>query len=151
MIKLKPGDKAPWFSFENQKGEVVTLDDLAGKKVVLYFYPRDNTPGCTSEACNLRDNYDDLIKNGYYILGVSPDSAASHAKFRAKHNLPFELIADPELKIIKDYDVWGEKKMFGKTKMGLFRTTFIIDEEGVIEEVITKVKTKDHVSQFLKV
>lgn len=151
MIKLKPGDKAPWFSFENQKGEVVTLDDLAGKKVVLYFYPRDNTPGCTSEACNLRDNYDDLIKNGYYVLGVSPDSAASHAKFRAKHNLPFELIADPELKIIKDYDVWGEKKMFGKTKMGLFRTTFIIDEEGVIEEVITKVKTKDHVSQFLKV
>jgi peroxiredoxin Q/BCP len=150
MMKLKAGDKAPDFRAKNQKGEEVKLADFAGKKVVLYFYPKDNTPGCTSEACNLRDNYQSLLAQGYVVLGVSPDSEKSHQKFIDKFELPFDLLADPEKEILNAYGVWGEKKMYGKSYMGVLRTTFVIDENAIIEEVIEKVKVKDHTAQILK-
>ena len=124
------------------------MDQFPGKKIILYFYPKDNTPGCTSEACNLRDNYEELRNSGFEIIGVSPDTPQSHQKFIAKNNLPFHLISDPEKQIIKAYGAWGEKKMFGKTKEGLLRSTFIISEERKIEKVISKVKTKDHTEQI---
>lgn len=150
MTHLKIGDKAPVFSGVNQDGKVISLSDFAGKKVVLYFYPKDNTPGCTAEACNLRDNHELLIKQGYAVVGVSTDSVKSHKKFIEKYDLPFDLIADTDKKIVSDYGVWGEKKFLGKTYMGTSRTTFIIDENGFLEDIIEKVDTKNHASQVLK-
>lgn len=149
-MSLQTGDKAPSFSAKNQNGETISLDKLKGKKVVLYFYPKDNTPGCTAQACNLRDNYEKLISEGYVVLGVSPDSEASHQKFITKFDLPFDLLVDTEKELCEAYGVWQEKKNFGKTYMGVVRTTFVIDEEGNLEEIITKVKTKDHTDQLLK-
>ncbi len=150
MTHLKSGDKAPEFSGKDQDGNPVSLSDFKGNKLVLYFYPKDSTPGCTTQACNLRDNYDLLLKQGYKVLGVSADSEKSHQKFIEKNNLPFPLIADTEKEILQSYGVWGEKKMMGKTFMGTNRTTFIIDEEGIIEDVISKVKTKDHTAQIVE-
>ncbi len=149
MITLKPGDNAPEFAGKDQDGNTVKLSELKGKKVVLYFYPKDNTPGCTAQACNLRDNYEELQKQGYVVLGVSQDSEASHQKFIAKQELPFSLLADTDHTIHNLYGTWGEKKMYGKSYMGTLRTTFVIDENGVISEVISKVKTKDHTAQIL--
>lgn len=147
---LKVGDKAPDFESVNQDGKPIKLSDYRGKKVVLYFYPKDNTPGCTAESCNLRDNYQELQKQGYVVLGVSGDSAASHKKFIDKYELPFDLIADEDKSVHEAFGTWGEKQMYGKTYMGTLRTTFVINEDGVIEEVIEKVKTKDHTAQILK-
>tara|TARA_B100001105_G_C22068597_1_gene305572 strand:- start:25 stop:471 length:447 start_codon:yes stop_codon:yes gene_type:complete len=147
---LKAGDKAPDIESIDQDGNPIKLSDFKGKKIVLYFYPKDNTPGCTAESCNLRDNYEAFQKQGYVVLGVSGDSAKSHKKFIEKHELPFPLIADEDKSVHEAFGTWGEKKMYGKTYMGTLRTTFIINEEGVIEEVIEKVKTKDHTSQILK-
>ena len=150
MIQLKEGSKAPLFKGIDQNGREVSLKDFAGKKLILYFYPKDNTPGCTAEACNLRDNYDDLIKKGYAVVGVSPDSEKSHKGFSGKFSLPFPLIADTEKKILNDYGVWGEKKMYGKSFMGVIRTTFVIDEKGIIEKIISKVETSGHAEQIIK-
>ena len=150
MGQLKEGSKAPMFEGIDQNGKTVKLTDFAGKKIVLYFYPKDNTPGCTAEACNLRDNYDSLLKQGFAVVGVSPDSEKSHKGFAGKFSLPFPLIADTSLKILNDYGVWGEKKMYGKSYMGVLRTTFIIDEEGVIEKIIEKVDTADHTEQIFR-
>lgn len=146
---LKPGDKAPYFSGVDQFGNTVSLDDFKGSKLILYFYPKDNTPGCTAEACSLRDGNVKLLQQGYKIVGVSKDSVNSHKKFADKHSLPFSLIADTDLKIMKDYGVWGEKKFMGKVTIGTIRTTFVISEEGIIEHVIDKVKTKEHAEQIL--
>ncbi len=150
MITLKPGDNAPDFESIDQDGNPIKLSDYKGKKVVLYFYPKDNTPGCTAESCNLRDNYDNLIKQGYEVLGVSTDSDKSHRKFIDKHELPFSLVADTDKSVHEKFGTWGEKSMYGKKYMGTLRTTFVIDENGKIEEVIEKVKTKDHTTQILK-
>lgn len=147
MKELKEGDKAPDF-FKYVDG--LNKDDFKGKKIILYFYPKDMTPGCTAEACNLRDNYEDLKAKGFEVIGVSPDDEKRHERFKEKNNLPFILIPDTEKKILNDYGVWGEKKMYGKTYMGVLRTTFIIDENGVIEKIIRKVKTKDHTNQIYK-
>lgn len=148
MTSLKVGDKAPAFSALNQNGNEVSLDDFKGTKIVLYFYPKDDTPGCTAQACNLRDNHSKLLNDGFQVIGVSPDSVDKHKKFILKYELPFTLLSDPDKTILKDYGVWGEKKFMGKTYDGVMRTTFIIDEEGVIEQIIDKVKTKDHFSQI---
>jgi peroxiredoxin Q/BCP len=148
-MTLKVGDKAPSINSLDQLGRPVNLDDFRGSKVILYFYPKDDTPGCTAEACNLRDNYDDLLKKGYKVIGVSADNEKSHKKFTEKYNLPFPLIPDTDRKIIEAYGVWGKKKFMGKTYDGIFRTTFIISEEGIIESVITDVKTKEHTEQIL--
>ncbi|MBK7712825.1 MAG: thioredoxin-dependent thiol peroxidase [Bacteroidales bacterium] len=150
MGQLKEGSKAPQFEGIDQDGKAVKLSDLAGKKIVLYFYPKDNTPGCTAEACNLRDNYDSLIKQGFIVIGVSPDSEKSHKGFAGKFSLPFPLIADTSKKIMNDYGVWGEKKMYGRSYMGVIRTTFIIDEKGIIEKIIEKVDTSGHTAQIFK-
>lgn len=150
MTHLKAGDKAPDFTGLNEKGESISLSDYKGKKLILFFYPKDNTPGCTAEACNLRDNYDDLTSKGYALLGVSPDSAKKHQNFINKFDFPFPLLADTELEVIKAYGAWGLKKMYGKEYEGLLRSTFIIDEKGKIEQVITKVKTKAHTEQILE-
>lgn len=147
---LQQGEQAPDFSAQDQNGNMVSLSDFKGKKLVLYFYPKDNTPGCTKEACNLRDNYADLLKKGFAIVGISPDAEASHKKFAEKFALPFPLLADTELKIIKAYGAWGEKNMYGKKYEGLLRSTFIIDETGKIEQVIKKVKTDNHADQIFK-
>lgn len=149
MAALKAGDKAPNFAGKDQNGIEINLESLKGNKVVLYFYPKDDTPGCTAEACSLRDNYDALIAAGYKIVGVSPDSEKSHLKFTEKYSLPFPLIADTEKKILNDYGVWGKKKFMGKEYDGVIRTTFVISEEGVIMEVIEKVDTKNHAKQIL--
>ncbi len=149
MTYLKEGEKAPAIKAEIG-GKEFTLTSLKGKKIVLYFYPKDDTSGCTAEACNLKESYTDFQAKGFEVIGVSPDNAASHEKFTKKYELPFPLIADPELKIIKDYGVWGEKSMYGKKYMGLLRTTFIIDENGNIEKIIEKVKTKEHSKQIFK-
>ncbi|MFO8022875.1 MAG: thioredoxin-dependent thiol peroxidase [Perlabentimonas sp.] len=149
MTHLKQGDKAPQFSGKDQNGNDINLNDFKGKKVVLYFYPKDSTPGCTAQACDLRDNYDMLLSKGYVVIGVSADSEKSHQKFIEKHELPFPLIADTEKEIIKLYGVWGPKKFMGRTFDGINRTTFVIDEEGVIEEIIEKVKTKEHTKQII--
>lgn len=148
MGKLKAGDKAPLFSAPDQDGETVSLESFRGRKVILYFYPRDNTPGCTAEACSLRDGRDDLAEMGFAIIGVSPDSVASHEKFRAKHSLNFTLLSDADKAIATAYGVWGEKKFMGKTTMGIRRTTFIIDEAGAIEKIFDKVDTKNHWRQI---
>lgn len=150
MTELKEGDKAPDFSLKNQKGKTVTLNSLKGKKVVLYFYPQDSTPTCTVEACNLRDNHAKLKKAGYIILGISPDSEQKHRNFIEKQKLPFDLLADTETKMIQDYGLWAEKTMFGHTYMGVLRTTFLLDENGIITEIIRKVVSKDHAKQILK-
>ena len=147
MTKLKVGQKAPFFEGKDQSGNYVRLDDFIGKKVILYFYPKDNTPGCTSEACNLRDNYRELIDKGFAVIGVSGDSESSHRKFAEKYDLPFPLIADTDKKIMSDYGTFGEKKMYGKTFLGIKRTTFIIDENGIIEKVIKKVETQKQTEQ----
>jgi thioredoxin-dependent peroxiredoxin len=151
MTQLKEGMKAPLFEGVDQNGKVIKLSDFKGKKVVLYFYPKDNTPGCTAEACSLRDNYDPLIKQGFAVIGVSMDSEKSHKNFAEKYSLPFPLIADTSKNIIENYGVWKEKRLYGKSFLGIARTTFIIDEDGVIEKIITKVETKDHASQILNV
>jgi peroxiredoxin Q/BCP len=150
VSQLKEGQKAPMFEGVAQDGKIVKLSDFSGKKVILYFYPRDNTPGCTAEACNLRDNYEDLKKKGFKVIGVSPDNEKSHKGFAGKHSLPFILIADPEKKILNLFGAWGERKMYGKTVTGVLRTTFIIDEKGVIEKVISKVDTAKHTEQIFK-
>lgn len=148
MTVLKEGDKAPIFNGKNQNGETINLADFKGKKVILYSYPKDNTPGCTAEACNLNENFDDLTNKGFVVIGISPDSEASHQRFITKHSLQFNLITDPEKEILQQYNAWGEKKLYGKTYMGVLRKTFIINEEGVIEKIIEKVKTKDHTNQI---
>ncbi|MEQ9231991.1 MAG: thioredoxin-dependent thiol peroxidase [Cyclobacteriaceae bacterium] len=148
-MKLQAGDTAPDFNSTDQNGDPIKLSDFKGKKVVLYFYPKDNTPGCTAQSCNLRDNYEDLQKQGYVVLGVSSDNEKSHQKFIEKHQLPFPLIADTDKSVHEAYGTWGEKSMYGRKYMGTFRTTFVIDEEGKITEVIEKVKTKDHTTQIL--
>ena len=149
MTQLKEGLKAPVFKGKDQEGKTVSLDDFKGKKVVLYFYPKDDTPGCTAEACNLRDNYEELLSKGFAIVGVSPDSPTSHARFREKYKLPFSLIADPEKEIIKAYGAWGEKSRYGRTYEGVLRTTFIIDESGNLLKKISKVDTRNHTAQIL--
>ena len=148
-MSLKIGNKAPDFESINQNGDKVKLSDFIGKKVVLYFYPRDNTPGCTAQACNLKDNYKTLQKNGYTILGISKDSPKSHQKFINKFDLPFDLIADENQNVHMKYGTWIEKSMYGKNYMGTARWTFLIDEKGNIENIIQKVKTKEHTSQIL--
>jgi peroxiredoxin Q/BCP len=150
MAELKAGDKAPDFTAADQNGNPVSLSEFRGYKLILYFYPRDSTPGCTAEACNLRDNHDDLLKKGYKILGVSADSEKSHKNFIEKNVLPFPLLADKDKKIIKAYGAWGIKSMYGKEYEGILRKTFIISEEGIIEKVISKVDTKNHASQILE-
>ncbi len=150
MEQLKEGAMAPQFTGKDQDGRNVNLKDFQGKKVILYFYPKDDTPGCTAEACNLRDNYDDLLSRGFAIIGVSPDNEKSHGKFRTKFDLPFSLIADPEKTIIKAYGAWGEKSMYGKTYEGVLRTTFVIDESGRIQKIISKVDTGNHTKQILE-
>ena len=149
MTHLKEGDIAPKFEFTDHLGEQRSLAQFLGRKVILYFYPRDNTPGCTAEACNLRDNYQDLMDTGFEVIGVSADSEKSHNKFRTKFDLPFYLISDTEKKILVDYGVWAEKKMMGRTYMGIHRLTFIIDEKGLIQKIFTKVNTKEHTRQIM--
>ena len=145
------GDKAPEILGINEKGEEIRLNDYKGKKIVLYFYPKDNTSGCTTEACNLRDHYEELQQAGYAVIGASVDGEKSHQKFIEKHALPFPLIADTDKKLVEQFGVWGEKSMYGRKYMGTFRTTFIIDEEGFIERIITskEIKTKEHAAQIL--
>lgn len=150
MANLKEGEKAPAFRGKDQNGNELSLDMFKGKKLVLYFYPKDDTPGCTAEACNIRDNYQDFLAKGYAVLGVSADDEKSHQKFISKYNLPFPLIADPEKEIIKAYGAWGEKSMYGKKYKGIIRKTFVISEEGFVEKIIEKVKTKDHSRQIFE-
>lgn len=149
MVTLKEGDKAPAFTGIDANGKKVALRDFKGKKLVLYFYPQDMTPTCTVQACNLRDNFGLLKKNGFIVLGVSPDEEKKHKKFEAKYNLPFTLIADADHTIIDKYGVWGEKQLYGRTYMGLHRTTFLIDEKGVIRKIFGKPKSKQHTEEIL--
>lgn len=149
MTQLTEGAKAPDFKSTDQNGNPVSLKDFKGKKVVLYFYPEDDTPTCTIEACNLRDNYSLLKKNGLTILGVSPDDEKKHKKFEEKYKLPFTLVADPDKKIIDEYGVWGEKNLYGRKYMGLHRTTFLIDEKGIILKIFRKPKSKIHSEEIL--
>ena len=149
MSKLNIGDKAPEINAVDQNGNQITLDQYIGKKVVLYFYPKDMTPGCTAQSCNLSDNYTLLQKNGYDVIGVSCDSIKRHQKFIEKYDLPFNLISDEDQKVVNDYGVWQLKKFMGREYMGIVRTTFLIDENGMIEDIIEKVNTKDHTSQIL--
>ena len=149
MEELVEGMKAPDFSGKDQTGKVISLQDLQGRKVILYFYPKDNTPGCTNESCNLRDNYRALIKKGFEVIGVSADSEKSHRNFIEKYDLPFNLISDTDKKILKAYGAWGLKKLYGKVYEGILRKTFIIDEQGVILRIINKVDTKNHTEQIL--
>tara|TARA_B110000240_G_scaffold71077_1_gene80925 strand:- start:56 stop:508 length:453 start_codon:yes stop_codon:yes gene_type:complete len=149
MTHLKKGDKAPVFNSINQNGEIVSLVDFLGKKIILYFYPKDMTPGCTAQSCDLRDNYKKLINSGYIVLGCSADSPARHLKFIDKYELPFDLISDEKREVLNSYGVWGPKKFMGREYDGIHRTTFVINEQGVLEDVITKVKTKEHTMQIL--
>ena len=150
MSKLKIGDTAPVINSVDQNNEQITLEQFKGKKVILYFYPKDMTPGCTVQSCNLRDNYKVLLEKGYAVLGCSVDSPERHVKFIEKYDLPFSLISDEDKKVVEDYGVWGLKKFMGKEYMGINRTTFIIDEKGIIEDIIQKVNTKEHTSQIIK-
>ena len=150
MTHLKIGDNAPAINSVDQNEDTITLEQFKGKKIVIYFYPKDMTPGCTVQSCNLRDNYEMLLDKGYVVLGCSIDSPARHVKFIEKYDLPFSLISDEDKKVVEDYGVWGLKKFMGKEYMGISRTTFVIDEKGVIEDVITKVDTKQHTNQILK-
>jgi peroxiredoxin Q/BCP len=149
MTKLKIGDKAPDINSVDQDGNVLKLKDLAGSKIILFFYPKANTPGCTAEACNLRDHYSELLEKGFKIIGVSADDEKKQKSFIDKQNLPFPLIPDTDKKVITDYDVWGPKKFMGREYEGILRTTFVISEEGAIEKIFTKVKTKEHAEQIL--
>ena len=149
-MNIKEGDKAPQFKSTDQDGKPISLNEFKGKKVVLYFYPEDDTPTCTVEACNLRDNYSVLKEKGIVVLGVSPDDEKKHKKFEQKYNLPFRLIADPGMKIIEKYGVWGEKNMYGRKYMGLLRTTFLIDERGIIVKIFKKPKSKIHSEEISK-
>ena len=150
MSILKIGASAPAINSVDQNKQSISLEQFKGKKVVLYFYPKDMTPGCTDQACNLRDNYKALLAKGYVILGCSVDSPAKHVKFIEKYDLPFSLISDEDKKVVGDYGVWGLKKFMGKEYMGISRTTFVIDENGIIEDIIIKVDTKEHTTQILK-
>lgn len=150
MSKLNVGDKAPNFTTVNQRGEEVSLKDFEGSKQILYFYPKDNTPGCTKQACNLRDNYQILQEQGYKLHGVSPDNEKSHQKFIDKFDLPFDLLVDSDHAVSEAFGVWVEKNMYGRKYMGIARTTFVIDEKGIISEIINKVKTDNHTNQILK-
>lgn len=149
-MSLEVGQMAPEFEAKIETGETIKLSDYRGKKVVLYFYPKDATPGCTAQACNLRDNYDTLLNAGYVVLGISSDAEKSHQKFIEKQSLPFSLIADTDLKVHEAYGTWVEKSMYGRKYMGTARTTFVIDEQGKIAEIISKVDTKNHTAQILK-
>lgn len=146
---LKIGDKAPAFSGIDQDGNAIKSEDFAGRKLVLYFYPKDSTPGCTAEACDLRDNYQRFLAAGYAVVGVSKDSAASHKRFIEKYSLPFPLISDTSTEILRAYEAWGEKKNYGKVSVGTLRKTYVIDENGIITDIVTKVNTKTHASQIL--
>ncbi len=150
MTTLKVGDNAPNFIGNDENGQVIDLQQFRGKKLILFFYPKDDTPGCTAAACNLRDNYEDLLGKGFAMVGVSADDAKKHTKFISKYDLPFSLIADTEQVVSNQYGVWGEKMFMGKMSIGMKRTTFIIDENGVIERVIDKVDTKNHTAQILE-
>ncbi|MEO7961012.1 MAG: thioredoxin-dependent thiol peroxidase [Ginsengibacter sp.] len=150
MIELQPGNKAPVFKGKDQNGTTISLKDFAGQKVVLYFYPEDDTPTCTTEACNLRDNFSVLKEKGITVLGVSPDDVKKHKKFELKYKLPFTLVADPDKTIIEKYGVWGEKNLYGRKYMGLRRTTFLIDEKGVIVKIFRKPKSKIHAEEIMK-
>lgn len=150
MSYIAEGAAAPEFIGKNQNGEEISLSGFKGKKLILFFYPKDNTPGCTAEACNLGENYDELISKGFEVVGVSPDGETSHQKFISKFNLPYNLIADTDKKVLKAYGAWGLKKMYGKEYEGVLRTTYVIDEEGKVIKVFKKVQTKDHTNQILK-
>ena len=150
MSNLKTGDLAPEFTGKNQFGEKISLSQFKGKKVILYFYPKDNTPGCTAEACNFNENFEDLTQNGFVVIGVSADSEKSHKGFAEKYNLRFHLIADTEKTILQAYNAWGEKSMYGKKYMGIIRKTFVISEEGILESLIEKVETKNATAQVFK-
>ncbi|MCE6990438.1 thioredoxin-dependent thiol peroxidase [Dyadobacter sp. CY323] len=149
-MELQVGDPAPAFKLKNQDGEEVKLSDFKGEKVILYFYPKDNTPTCTTQACNIRDNYQSLLKKGYKVLGISTDDQKSHVRFIKKYQLPFPLLSDTDHEMVNAYGVWGEKTTFGRTYMGLLRTTFVIDENGLIQEIIRKVESKNHTDQILR-
>lgn len=151
MTHLKVGDKAPEFTSVNEDGNPISLSDYRGKKIVLFFYPKDDSPGCTKEACSIRDDYRSIQKAGYEVLGISPDKDTKHRKFIDKYEFQYSLVADPEKKIIEAYGLWGPKKFMGREVIGVHRTTFLVDAEGIIEEIITKVKTKDHAKQILEV
>lgn len=150
MTKLKVGDKAPNFSAKDEQGNTISLSDYTGKKLVVFFYPKASTPTCTTEACNLRDNYEELKSKGYEILGVSADSAKRQSNFKDKHDFPYSLLADEAKEVIKAFGVWGEKKFMGRTFDGIHRTTFVIDENGIIKKIIDKVKAKEHADQILE-
>ena len=150
MEQLTEGTAAPYFEGKTQNGNTISSDDFKGKKLILYFYPKDNTPGCTAESCDLSENYDFWLSKGYEVVGVSPDSSASHQKFIEKYGLRFNLIADTEKKILQDFGVWGEKMNYGKAYMGVIRTTFVINGNGVIEKIFRKVDTKNHTEQIVK-
>jgi peroxiredoxin Q/BCP len=150
MALLKKGNKAPALDAVDQNGKKVSLDSYKGKKVIVYFYPKDDTPGCTAEACSLRDNYGDLTSKGFVVIGVSADSEQSHKNFISKYNLPFILVSDPDKKVLKAWGVWGEKKMYGKSYEGILRTTYIVSEDGTIEYIFDKVDTKNHANQILE-
>jgi peroxiredoxin Q/BCP len=149
MAELKEGGKAPAFKGVDQNGQPISLADFKGKKVILYFYPKDDTPGCTTQACNLRDNYKALLKKGFQVIGVSVDDVKSHKKFETKHALPFPLVSDADKSIVTKYNLWGEKKFMGKTYMGTTRTTFLIDEAGKIVKIINKPDTANHTEEVL--
>ncbi len=150
MITLNEGDKAPAFTAKDQEGNKISLKDYKGKKIVLYFYPKDNTPTCTVQACNLRDNYALLKSKGFIVLGVSPDDISSHKKFTEKRSLPFTLLADPKHEIIDAYGVWGQKNLYGIKYMGLHRTTFLIDEQGIIKKIFRKPRSKQHAEEIIR-
>ncbi|MEJ7588648.1 MAG: thioredoxin-dependent thiol peroxidase [Ferruginibacter sp.] len=149
MTTLTEGQKAPSFSGRDQNGELVTLSDLKGKKIVLYFYPQDDTPTCTVQACNLRDNFGLLSQHGFTVLGISPDEEKKHKKFEAKYDLPFTLISDPDHKIIDKYGLWGEKQLYGRAYMGVYRTTFLIDAKGIIQKIFLKPRNKQHAEEII--
>lgn len=150
QTRLKAGDTAPYFEAKDQDGKTVCLTDFSGKRLVLYFYPKDDTPTCTNQACSLRDGMEELVAKGYHVLGVSADDEKSHTRFIKKFNLPFPLLSDPNMRLIRAYDVWGTKMLFGKIMDGIVRTTFIINGKGIIERVITDVVSKHHAQQILE-
>jgi len=146
---LQIGDKMPAFTVTDETGKTITERDMLGRKTVIYFYPKDSTPGCTAEACNIRDNYHSFLARGYQVFGVSKDSQASHIRFKEKYDLPFPLLSDPTTEMLQAFGAWGEKKLYGKTSMGTLRKTFVFNEEGIIERIIEKVDTKNHAEQIL--
>ena len=146
---LQIGDKMPAFSVIDETGKTVTERDMLGRKTVIYFYPKDSTPGCTAEACNIRDNYHSFLARGYQVFGVSKDSQASHIRFKEKNDLPFPLLSDPTTEMLQAFGAWGEKKLYGKTSMGTLRKTFVVNEDGIVERIIDKVDTKNHAEQIL--